>query len=33
MACEVFVAYQPQAATMVVINQAVAIVAEYSDQV
>jgi hypothetical protein len=32
MACEAFVEYQPHAATMVVIDQAVAIVAEYLDQ-
>jgi hypothetical protein len=32
MPCEAFVAYRPQAATKVVIDQAVAIIAEYSDQ-
>ena len=33
MACEAFIDYRPRTATMLVIDQAVAIIAEYLDQV
>jgi hypothetical protein len=33
MACEAFIDYRPRTATMVIIDQAVAIIAEYLDQV